>query len=637
MPTSHPKRAQARRPAPDPGRPSRGAPSSHLPPPRDESSGNLTMTGTDDRYRFQIQLGRLLEQTEDPVKLYKAALSQTARALGARAGAVFLRSSVSGALRSYTWGRGGNGWSQQEIRDFLDRKHPALRRDEIMAPILIRGRALGVLALRSESGPFPAGAGRWLARLCRKLGHEAALREERRVNRIIDQIKDKTVRELRPKDLFYQVLHGLKTLTRYDHSSALLIAEDDGARLVLYAEQIAWIKKKSDRIGKRIKVPEDLLPALRHMTPVRAVSFPSARRRGAGASSEKTTASSGRDAAAPARLLRWGGRGAEPAEGTILTAPLHQDDEFLGVLKIAARAPNAFGAIEAEAVARVLRHVASVIHNARRALSMEERIIEAEKKHAMADLARAISHDVKNAIGAILPLAQQSREELQSGQFDPKVLEEDLRQIEQAARTCQRIFDGMLQLARSGVRPVESAPLSSILDGALSILDTRLRRAGITLDLKIPDDLPNVNASRGGLEQLFLNLFSNALESMTAGGRLKVRARAVGPSIEAVISDTGAGISPDQLKRIHEPFYTTKASGFGLGLAICRSILWDIGGEMSIDSQPGRGTVVRVLLPIEARAADSAGSAAAARARDAGADAGAAGAAPPRAPVRGPS
>ena len=82
---------------------------------------------------------------------------------------------------------------------------------------------------------------------------------------------------------------------------------------------------------------------------------------------------------------------------------------------------------------------------------------------------------------------------------------------------------------------------------------------------------------------------------------MRVRARAVGSNIEVKISDTGMGIPPEQLKKIHEPFYTTKATGFGLGLAICRSILWDAGGEMNIDSCPGKGTIVTVLLPIHVK------------------------------------
>ncbi|MFQ5878299.1 MAG: sensor histidine kinase [Acidobacteriota bacterium] len=554
------------------------------------------MSTRQERYRFQNRLARSLEQTEDLTKLYKTALGQIAQHFDADGGAVVLRAPVSGALRALAWGRSGGDWDERQVRAFLDQGRPDLGEKRVMAPIVVGGRAIGVLTLQRLGQPFQPGDGRWLTKLCRKLAHEVSLRDERRINRVVDQIKDKTVRELRPKDLFYQVLHGLRTLTRYDHSSALLIAEEDGARLVLHAEQIAWAKAKSGRIGRRIRVPERLRPALRRAAGVRVVSFATTRK-GAKGGPLGVCANGPRGAAALARLLRWGGRRGEPAEGTILLVPLHHERELLGLLKIAARRPGALGDTEAAAVSRVVRHVASMIHNARRALSMEERIIEAEKKHAMADLARAISHDVKNAIGAILPLAQQAREELETGSFDRLVLSQDLSQIEQSARVCQRIFDGMLQLARSGVRPVERASLAAILDGTLSILGARLKRSGVALELKIPDGLPEINASRGGLEQLFLNLLTNALESMPAGGKLKVGARALGSRVEVKVADTGSGIPPEQLKRIHEPFYTTKSEGFGLGLAICRSILWDVGGEMTIDSRPGRGTTVIVLLP----------------------------------------
>jgi len=554
------------------------------------------MDSSKNQDRFQIELGALLEPIEEATKLYKVAVSQIGHHFGADGGAVILRNPVSGALQTLGWGNGG-GWDEGTVSAFLDLQRPALAPNEIMAPIVIGGRAAGVVALHRNQGPFEPGAGRRLARLCRKVAHEAALREERRVNRVIDQIKDKTVRELRPKDLFYQVLHGLRTLTRYDHSSALLIAEEDAARLVLHAEQIAWDKRKSDRIGRKIKVPQELRAHLRRSASIRWVSFAKAKKGGRGANA------SGREEApneteAVARLLRWGARGDEPPEGAILWAPLHHEGDLLGVLKIAARRPGALGAAEAGWVERVVRHVASVIHNARRALSMEERIIEAEKKHAMADLARAISHDVKNAIGAILPLAQQAREELQTGAAKPEVLIQDLAQIEQSAQVCQRIFDGMLQLARSETRPSGSAALPKVLDGTIAIIGTRMKRSGVALEMKVPDDLPEVPAGRGSLEQLFLNLLTNAIDSMPAGGRLKVAARVAGKRLEVRIADTGPGIPADQLKRIHEPFYTTKTEGFGLGLAICRSILWEIDGEMTIDSQPGRGTTVTVLLPL---------------------------------------
>jgi two-component system, NtrC family, sensor kinase len=570
-----------------------------------------------DRDRFQVQLGQLLEQIEDPVKLYKTALAQAARFMGAGRGAIVLRHPVSGSLRVHGWGRDGETFDEATVRAFLDLERPALPDDVIMAPFVVGGRATGVMVLERDGEPFPGGAGRFLVRVCRKVAHEAGLREERRLNRVVDQIKERTVRELRPKDLFYQVLHGLRTLTRYDHSSALLVAEEDGARLVLHAEQIAWTKAKSRRIGRKIRLPEETRGLLRRAGEARVASFEAPRgRRGAQAAKDAEPADL---AVALARLLRWGGKGKEPQEGTILWAPLHHDGTLLGVLKIAALRPAAFGDPEIAAVGRVLGHVSSVIHNARRALSMEERIIDAEKKHAMADLARAISHDVKNAIGAILPLAQQAREELQAGTFDRAVLAQDLQQIEQSAQICQRIFDGMLQLARSGVRPPERAALPRILQGSVGILGSRVRRLGVTLEMRIPDGLPDLNAGHGGLEQLFLNLLTNALDAMPAGGRLRVTARALAHDrIEVKVADTGAGIPAEQLKRIHEPFYTTKDDGFGLGLAICRSILWENGGDMRVESAPGRGTTVTVTLVAAPPAVSATPAAARAQAKPAG-------------------
>jgi len=563
-----------------------------------------------ERARFLLQTGEMLERIDDPVKLLKTALAQVARFFGAESGAIVLRDPVSGALRAHRWGRDGVLWDDATLNAFIDLERPAIPATDILAPLVVGERAAGLIALRRVGG-FPPGAGRFLVRVGHKVAHEAGLREERRVQRAVDQIKERTLRDLRPQDLFYQILHGLRTLTRYDHSSALLIAEEDEGHLVLHAEQVAWTKGKSRRIGKRIRVPHELRASLHRpgAEPFAWSAPPRSKKKGAapgstagapphGAARAAKNAGTTPSQDALAQLLRWGGRGREPWEESLLVATLHHDGSLLGVLKIAAQRRGAFGSPEARAVGAVLRHVASVIHLSRRALSMEERILEAEKKHAMADLARAISHDVKNAIGAILPLAQQAREEVQAGSSDPAVLAQDLQQIEQSAQICQRIFDGMLQLARSGVRPAEHAPLDKILRGPIGILGNRLKRSGVVLELRLAEGLPEVKASRGGLEQLFLNLFTNAIDAMPAGGRLQVTARVVESGrLEIKVADTGAGISPEQLKRIHEPFYTTKEEGFGLGLAISRSIVWENDGEMRIESQPGSGTTITVLLP----------------------------------------
>jgi two-component system NtrC family sensor kinase len=114
----------------------------------------------------------------------------------------------------------------------------------------------------------------------------------------------------------------------------------------------------------------------------------------------------------------------------------------------------------------------------------------------------------------------------------------------------------------------------------------------------IPKDLPPVSCRQGDLEQLFLNLITNARDAMHDGGRLSVHARTDGDWIEIIIADTGCGIPPVDLTRVQEPFFTTKPDGTGLGLTICRSIVWEMGGELNIASRPGEGTRVTVRVPI---------------------------------------
>jgi signal transduction histidine kinase len=113
----------------------------------------------------------------------------------------------------------------------------------------------------------------------------------------------------------------------------------------------------------------------------------------------------------------------------------------------------------------------------------------------------------------------------------------------------------------------------------------------------VPDDVPEVACSQSDLEQVFLNLLTNAREATPLGGRIMVAARSVDRRVEISIADTGCGIAAENLQRVLEPFFTTKQHGNGLGLSICRSVLWEVEGTLTIHSAPGNGTEVRVLLP----------------------------------------
>jgi two-component system, NtrC family, sensor kinase len=411
-----------------------------------------------------------------------------------------------------------------------------------------------------------------------------------------DRIDRKIMAQLRPKDLFYQILDGLRSLIRYDHSSALLIRDADDGALVLAAEQIAWTKGKSRRIGKRFPLDEDAHRALASETVFGFDRVDDAWREW------DDRAPGGATALALARLLdynRPGGRAMHDdlREGAMIVAPLATGDGLFGVLKVAARHPGAFSTWDAELVERFRSQAAVAIQNSQRAESLQARMLQAEKKHAMADLARSVAHDVNNALGSVMPLVQQLERDASEGALDAAVLREDLAQIQKGLSVCRRIFGGMLGFARGRAARTSHGQIRLAVEGMIAILKDGLDRRAITLVVDVPDRLPPIAGGQNDLEQVLLNLCTNARDAMPNGGRLTVLARQRGTQIELVVSDTGAGIPEENLAMVQEPFFTTKPEGSGLGLAIVRSIVWEMGGKMTIESRPNEGTRIRLQLP----------------------------------------
>jgi two-component system, NtrC family, sensor kinase len=336
------------------------------------------------------------------------------------------------------------------------------------------------------------------------------------------------------------------------------------------AEQIAWVKGKSHRIGLRLSLNEDLRSLMRFST-----VYGFHRQNG------KWTEWLGQNATMLAELLDYnkvtGESDQDLRESAMLCAPLATRDGVLGVLKVSARHPSSFGSYEVNLLQRFVPLAAVAIQNSQRTFTLETKMLEAEKKHAVANLARGVSHDINNALGAVLPLVQQILADIESNRLDSEILSQDLQQIEQSLQTCRRIFGGMLSLARGATQGTSHADVRRALDGTLAIVRDGLERQRIRLDIQLMDLVPHVRMVQGDL----------SIKSDRAGEKLKI-----------TIRDTGCGIPPEDMSRIQEPFFTTKHNGNGLGLSICRSIVWNAGGEMKIESQPGAGTDISVLVPI---------------------------------------
>jgi two-component system, NtrC family, sensor kinase len=485
--------------------------------------------------------------------------------------------------------RGGK-WDPGGLAAFLQKQRPKIPPNIIMAPIQRRGRLWGVLALRGEREFAIPSSYVALRRVANLISETIELIDRERNIEVRSQIDRKILEQLRPRDLFYQILHGLRSLTQYDHSSAILICDRRENVLEVVAEQIAWVKGKSQRIGLKLPLTDEIWALLRNNM---AYGF-NRRNQGWEAWSNGSTQL--------AELLDYN-KGLESStsdrrEFCMLCVPLAARDDVMGVLKVAARSPGSFSSYEADLVQRFTPLAAVAIQNSQRTVTLEAKMLEAEKKHAIANLLRGVSHDVNNALGCVLPLVQQILADIESNRLQEDTLSDDLQQIEHSIQTCRRIFGGMLALARDTSQVKVQGNVRRALDSALAVLRDGFERQRIQLEIQFADMLPNIQAGQGDLEQLFLNLTTNARDAMPTGGVLSIRADTEGEHVAILIRDTGCGIPGEFLSRIQEPFFTTKKNGNGLGLSICRSLIWNAGGQMDIKSEPGAGTQIRLLLPI---------------------------------------
>jgi hypothetical protein len=167
-------------------------------------------------------------------------------------------------------------------------------------------------------------------------------------------------------------------------------------------------------------------------------------------------------------------------ESSILCAPLTTRDGALGILKVAARYPGSFSKYEATLVQQFMPLAAVAIQNSQRTVTLEAKMLEAEKKHAVANLLRGVSHDVNNALGCVLPLIQQIASDVQLNRLQGDTLSQDVQQIEQSIQTCRRTFGGMLALARGASQGSVQANVRRALDSTLAVLRDSLERQGIS-------------------------------------------------------------------------------------------------------------------------------------------------------------
>lgn len=461
---------------------------------------------------------------------------------------------------------------------FLRDEHPLPARTVVLARVTVHGRQVAVVGAARREREFGQAARRTLDRLCGALALELTRREEQRLAKVLDRIRGKIVSELRPRDLAYQILDGLHQLVDYDHSSAVLTWDASAGLFRIEAEKIVWMKGKSAFVGHEIAVPYEMIEELDKAPGIRRL------------------AGDGGGDPFWEMLDYHRGRGI-PAPASLLCAPLSFGGELLGLLKIAAWKRQPFDRWDESIVERFLPAATVSIRNARVNLSLERQALQAELKATLVTLASAVAHDVNNAVGTILPLAQQVRADLTEKEHDPHVLTQDLDVIVEKAQLCQRIFANMLRVARAGRAGDGPVDVNRVVRETLPFFQGQALRGGIEPVLDLAEGLPPVRFSRHDLQHIVLNLVSNSLEAMAGqGSRVVISTREEEESAVLMVEDDGPGIRSELLEKVQEPFFSTKHGGTGLGLALCRAMAWQNNGRLEIDSAPGHGTRVTVEM-----------------------------------------
>ena len=219
---------------------------------------------------------------------------------------------------------------------------------------------------------------------------------------------------------------------------------------------------------------------------------------------------------------------------------------------------------------------------------------------ALAELAGGFIHEIKNHLGTLGLNLQLLAEDFE----DPQSQRERraLTRIQKLQAECQRLVDlsnDFLRFARLRDLPLELCSLAKVIEEMVDFFEPTARAAGIDIKTYLSADLPAVRLNRDMFKQALLNLMLNAEQALTGGGSITVQAILEPGHVCLSLIDTGHGMPPDVLAKVFEPFYSTKSTGSGLGLATTRKIVEAHHGAIDVQSEVGKGTKFTIRLPAD--------------------------------------
>ena len=231
---------------------------------------------------------------------------------------------------------------------------------------------------------------------------------------------------------------------------------------------------------------------------------------------------------------------------------------------------------------------------------LQAALARGDRLAAVGTMAASVAHEVNNPLTTVLGYAKLLLEDKRDDHPDRP----GLALIAEEAERMKGIIGTLLDYSRSerAPRPEGATDVNDSIRHTATLMVPQLRRSRVALDLDLADGLPAAAAGAHALQQVFVNLVQNAAQAMPGGGTVRVTS-AFAPgkvAIEVNVTDQGPGVPESERKRIFEPFVTTKLSGTGLGLAVCKHLVTSFGGSIDVSDGPaGRGARFRVIIPIQ--------------------------------------
>ncbi len=224
---------------------------------------------------------------------------------------------------------------------------------------------------------------------------------------------------------------------------------------------------------------------------------------------------------------------------------------------------------------------------------LEEELRRSERLAALGKMAAGVAHELRNPLSSIKGLALLLQSRFTGKTSDTETADILVQEVERLNRSICELLD----YARPQKLQKETVDLQQLLQKAVSLIRIDAEAAGVEVTAAFQEPLPKILADEDRLNQVFLNLFLNAIQAMEQGGELSVSADAREGTMVIIVSDTGCGIESESLNRVFDPYFTTKPEGTGLGLAMSAKIVEEHGGSIKIASEQGQGTSVTVKIP----------------------------------------